>query len=708
MESGCGSAAARGREPVAAVPVPRMAPVYTEVLRALDVLEGDQVVLTVTAVGDPMPTFSWCRGGTCVDTDDEYSITWDCAAGQSELVIVQALAEDSGEFECVAMNAAGEARTAAELTVRPEPEEDGFEITDEELSDSLELESGRVTFQQSEARRSGVTFERTEGSGELFVVSAEEEEKEETSFKVQGDVSVTGAEVAVTGEFVGEDFNVTTAGTTEVFTLGAEEISAEVSVGEDFSVTTAGKTEVFTLGAEEMSAEVSVGEDFSVTTAGMTEVFTLGAEEVPAEVSVGEDFSVTTAGTTEVFTLGAEEMSAEVSVGEDFSVTTAGTTEVFTLGAEEMSAEVSVGEDFSVTTAGTTEVFTLGAEEMSAEVSVGEDFSVTTAGTKEVFTLGAEEVSAEVSVGEDFSVTTAGTTEVFSLGAEEMSADADISGEFVMEFDASGEKRLSLVSQEFVISGTSEVTRKTVVSETTVTTESGVSEEFAFHLDTSEGEFTAAEFGVSEAGGVVTDEVTFGLVTEVDAEAASADAEVSEQFVMEFEGGRKRLSLVSQGIGEAITGHASVETSVDVSSAVSEVITLTDSQTEMGSMDDALTDVTLILPASSREASVGFSEERSIFVKFLEPVTPVVSREHQVAMLSCRVAGEPPPTVVWYKDGAVLSASDRVRIRHDWETHEATLAIGDVAMTDAGNYTAEASNGSATARSTANLVVVRK
>ncbi|KAK3931232.1 Protein vein, partial [Frankliniella fusca] len=66
----------------------------------------------------------------------------------------------------------------------------------------------------------------------------------------------------------------------------------------------------------------------------------------------------------------------------------------------------------------------------------------------------------------------------------------------------------------------------------------------------------------------------------------------------------------------------------------------------------------------------------------------VTLRERRRLRLVCRTQGTPLPAVLWYKDGARITASRRVRILHNRK--KSALVIGRVKPSDAGRYECKA------------------
>ena len=65
--------------------------------------EGGNLTLSCNATGNPVPTISWTRDGSPVDTSGRISIS----ADKKQLTITNVHRTDSGEYRCVASNELG-------------------------------------------------------------------------------------------------------------------------------------------------------------------------------------------------------------------------------------------------------------------------------------------------------------------------------------------------------------------------------------------------------------------------------------------------------------------------------------------------------------------------------------------------------------------------------------------------------------------------
>lgn len=95
-----------------------IAPDFIQRLISEEIEEGSQLKWTVRVTGDPMPKVVWMRDGYEIPDCEEVRIV-DHGDGYHSLVIVRVEGADSGQFTCLAENIAGEARSTADLVVRP-------------------------------------------------------------------------------------------------------------------------------------------------------------------------------------------------------------------------------------------------------------------------------------------------------------------------------------------------------------------------------------------------------------------------------------------------------------------------------------------------------------------------------------------------------------------------------------------------------------
>ncbi|XP_054983487.1 tyrosine-protein kinase transmembrane receptor ROR2 [Sorex araneus] len=95
---------------------------------------------------------------------------------------------------------------------------------------------------------------------------------------------------------------------------------------------------------------------------------------------------------------------------------------------------------------------------------------------------------------------------------------------------------------------------------------------------------------------------------------------------------------------------------------------------------------------------------KGYFLNFLEPVNNITIVQGQTAILHCKVAGNPPPSVRWLKnDAPVVQEPRRVVIRKT--DYGSRLRIQDLDTTDTGYYQCVATNGVKTITATGVLFV---
>ena len=178
-------------------------PNFTEPVKSVEAVDGQELRIPCKVTGTPMPQVSWYHNGKNIDQDEEYVVTYNPDTGDVSLLIVEVFPEDEGEYVCVAHNPAGDAVTRAtlvvseteevlrkpvtpmevetEVKVAPEtkmevaPEEclpEAAEIDEEEVTPAV-IERPKVVPLQEE-KPASPTFEI-----EMGYVPVEEEEKEQ-------------------------------------------------------------------------------------------------------------------------------------------------------------------------------------------------------------------------------------------------------------------------------------------------------------------------------------------------------------------------------------------------------------------------------------------------------------------------------------------------------------------------------------------------
>jgi len=83
--------------------------------QAVTKTEGGNLTLSCNATGNPVPTISWTRDGSPVNTSGRISFS----ENKKELTITDVSRTDSGEYRCVATNRVGnDTSNAATLNVQ--------------------------------------------------------------------------------------------------------------------------------------------------------------------------------------------------------------------------------------------------------------------------------------------------------------------------------------------------------------------------------------------------------------------------------------------------------------------------------------------------------------------------------------------------------------------------------------------------------------
>ncbi|GFR01776.1 pro-neuregulin-2, membrane-bound isoform [Trichonephila clavata] len=77
---------------------------------------------------------------------------------------------------------------------------------------------------------------------------------------------------------------------------------------------------------------------------------------------------------------------------------------------------------------------------------------------------------------------------------------------------------------------------------------------------------------------------------------------------------------------------------------------------------------------------------------------------HSKLKLKCRISGNPPPKVVWFKNGLKLKADGRIKLRS--KRRYSHLIINRVSLEDAGHYKCIAKNVLGNATAFANVIAV--
>uniref|UniRef100_A0A915ETQ8 Ig-like domain-containing protein n=1 Tax=Ditylenchus dipsaci TaxID=166011 RepID=A0A915ETQ8_9BILA len=107
-----------------------IAPDFTKRLISEEVMEGDTLKWSVQINGDPEPNVTWLRDGQLIPNCEEVKLIRE-GNGVYSMIITRVEAADGGQFTCLLENEAGEARSTADLVVRPAGSKPGsyFHIT---------------------------------------------------------------------------------------------------------------------------------------------------------------------------------------------------------------------------------------------------------------------------------------------------------------------------------------------------------------------------------------------------------------------------------------------------------------------------------------------------------------------------------------------------------------------------------------------------
>ncbi|KAK0410881.1 hypothetical protein QR680_005377 [Steinernema hermaphroditum] len=125
-----------------------IAPDFVQRLISEEIAEGERLKWVVRITGDPPPTVTWLRDGQVIPNCQEVRLV-DEGQGIHSMVIEKAEIADCGQFTCLAENLAGEARSTADLVVRPAGTDPGnyFHIT--KMTQEKQVKGEEVTRNQT-------------------------------------------------------------------------------------------------------------------------------------------------------------------------------------------------------------------------------------------------------------------------------------------------------------------------------------------------------------------------------------------------------------------------------------------------------------------------------------------------------------------------------------------------------------------------------
>lgn len=94
----------------------KIGPKFEEELQPITTMDGQMITFTCKVTGKPRPEVTWYRNGKLIEENKDVSITY-LEDGTCTLAINETFPEDSGDYTCKAVNAAGEVSTTAPLVV---------------------------------------------------------------------------------------------------------------------------------------------------------------------------------------------------------------------------------------------------------------------------------------------------------------------------------------------------------------------------------------------------------------------------------------------------------------------------------------------------------------------------------------------------------------------------------------------------------------
>jgi len=96
------------------------APSFIKQLESVSARDGSEVTLSCVVSGHTAPSVSWFHNDHNIDASKDFSISHDQSSGRCQLVIVDCMASDQGQFKCVATNPSGSAQSECFLSVVPQ------------------------------------------------------------------------------------------------------------------------------------------------------------------------------------------------------------------------------------------------------------------------------------------------------------------------------------------------------------------------------------------------------------------------------------------------------------------------------------------------------------------------------------------------------------------------------------------------------------
>jgi len=92
-------------------------PVFVWELQSQKVMDGDETRFVGKVRGIPMPEVTWYHDGKVVYDNPDFRTSYNKETGEVVLFIVEVFPQDTGVYECVAVNRYGRASTQAQLAV---------------------------------------------------------------------------------------------------------------------------------------------------------------------------------------------------------------------------------------------------------------------------------------------------------------------------------------------------------------------------------------------------------------------------------------------------------------------------------------------------------------------------------------------------------------------------------------------------------------
>ncbi|KIH54753.1 kinase domain protein [Ancylostoma duodenale] len=115
-----------------------MAPTFERVLEDVRCEEQELLTLSVKIAANPAPEITWYCDDNEIKHSDRYRVLFDDDKREYSVIIVNAYAEDSGEYRCFAKNLAGEAQSVCSVRIE-EPEDKRSRKIDESKAPTFSM-----------------------------------------------------------------------------------------------------------------------------------------------------------------------------------------------------------------------------------------------------------------------------------------------------------------------------------------------------------------------------------------------------------------------------------------------------------------------------------------------------------------------------------------------------------------------------------------